>query len=343
MRLGTRVPQEAAAKAATALAALASRSGPFHDGLRAAMALADLDDERAQALLVRIAEDEDAGDVAPLVFSRSNEVSGQALRLYNGVARVQAALRLAESGDERGTKLLLELAYADGVHPLARAHAAGALAQLGHTGAGDLLLSLAKDARFDGSGRALAARLMGVRLGDRRAHRILADMARDRGLDPTSRINAAHSLARLGDARARPVLLELVRPVKGPDRFNPVVRSFVRVKAARLLAELGDKRATDLLLSLARDRDVLFFYRRRAKVVLVMIHRGTLRSRAASGSEEDLLRLDADIREMTYGRIGRVLAAYVRVQQRVLLPFLLRRLERRRPSGGVASRPSGGA
>ncbi|MEW2414808.1 trypsin-like peptidase domain-containing protein [Streptomyces sp. NPDC046866] len=332
-RLGTRLPPDITARTASALAALATRRSLFRDELRAAVALADLDEERARALLVRIAEDEDGGGAVPPVASRPGaEATGlRMLRLYSGVARIQAALRLAESGDGRGTKLLLELAHSDAVAPLARAHAAGALAGLGYAGAGELLLSLAKDTGFDGSGRALAARLMGVRLGDRRAHRILADMARDHALDPVSRVNAAHALARLGDSRGKPVLAELARPVRGPAStpHEMLVRSFVRVKAARLLAELGEPRATELLQKLAHDESVLSFYRRRAKAVLVMVHRGVIRSGYESGAEEDLLRLDADIRERTYGRLARFLMACVILQQRLHLPFLLRRLERR--------------
>ncbi|MEU8435614.1 hypothetical protein AB0F18_22410 [Streptomyces sp. NPDC029216] len=279
-RLGTRIPPDAAERTASALAALAAtRQNLFRDELHAAVALADLDEERARDLLLRIARDENARSPVPPLVSRSQAglVGLRMLRLYNDIARIQAAFRLAAGGDGRGVKLLLELVHADGTPPIARAHA---LAQLGHAGAGELLLSLAKDPGFDGTGRALAARLLAVRLGDRRPHRILADMARDKALDPVSRVNAAHSLARLGDTRAVPVLTELVRPVRGPASTprELLVRSFVRVKAARLLAELGHPRAPRLLVGLSQDEDVLSFYRRRAKAVLVMIHQGTVRS-----------------------------------------------------------------
>ncbi|MFD8143686.1 HEAT repeat domain-containing protein [Streptomyces sp. NPDC059708] len=331
-RLGTRIPPEVASRAASSLAALATRRNLFRDEVHAAVALADLDEERARELLLRIAQDTDAMGAAPSLFARSHAdaVGLKTLRQYNGLARIQAAFRLAAGGDGRGVKLLLELAHDEDTGPIARAHAAGALAQLGHEGAGDLLLSLARDTGFDGTGRALAARLLGSRMGDRRALRILAGMARDQALDPVSRVNAAHALARLGDPRAKPVLTELVRPVRRPARtpHELVVRSFVRVKSARLLAELGHKDAPRLLLKLGHDESVIRFYRRRAKVVLVMVHRGVIRPGYESRSEEDLLRLDADVRERTYGRPVRFVMACVNLHQRLRLPFLLRRLER---------------
>ncbi|MFI9809491.1 trypsin-like peptidase domain-containing protein [Streptomyces sp. NPDC052301] len=325
-RLGTRLRRETVTTATEALASRAGGPNLLQDSsLRAALALADLNDARAQSILLGIARDTNAGGLSPLPVIRSNEAAGNLMRLFNGLARVQAAFRVAEGGDERGTKILLELVHGDGLHPLARVFAAGGLSQLGHDNAQELLLSLARDSRFEGSGRALAARLLGVRFDDPRARAILVAMTRDRGLDPVSRVNAAHSLSRLGDSRARTVLRELANPASCSD-CSRLIKSFVHVKAARVLAEHDDKRAPELLRSLAQNAQVHRYYRRRAKIIRSMIHKGIpLRVR----SEEDRLRLETDIREMAYGRQIRLLTLYFRIQNRVLLPFVLRRSARR--------------
>ncbi|MFF8726290.1 trypsin-like peptidase domain-containing protein [Streptomyces sp. NPDC015171] len=329
VRLGTQLPTDISSRVTARLLNLARKADSTTGGepLRAAIALADLGDTQAGRILHEMAEGKSLLDTVGKVamhYDDHNSTLVEVIRLYSGMARVQAALRLADNGDERGAKLLMEFAHSPSLQPLARSHAAGALAHIGHESAAELLLTLARDPEFDGSARALAGRLLGTQLGDKRAQRILVDMARDRTLDPICRVNAAHSLVRLGDSRARSVLMELVEPPskRKQDGYRDVVTSFVRVKAARLLAETNDKRAMELLSKLRHDHSIWPFYRRRAKVLMVMMHEGRLQPR----TDDDLLALERDIREMTYGRTLRIVSAYFRIQSRVLLPFALRRL-----------------
>ncbi|GAA1757300.1 trypsin-like peptidase domain-containing protein [Luedemannella helvata] len=265
VRLGTKVPPDVVRRATDNLRRTVGRKKRYtpSDRARAAVALAELSTDEGEELMLSLASDTDL-PASALMDGRDKDDAEHAglLRGRYEYPRVYLALKLAERGRPAGYVLLNAMARDAYLLPMTRAHSAGALADLGSPGAAELLHDLAHDPTMTVSGRIVAARLLGLKLADERAARILNAIARDDSLSPFVVSRAAFSLARLGDNRGRTILLRIARTAP-PD--GGLMAHFARVQAARFLARLGDERALKVFERLAHDEDVPTFVRRRAK------------------------------------------------------------------------------
>ncbi|GAA4512359.1 hypothetical protein GCM10023191_077930 [Actinoallomurus oryzae] len=280
---------------------------------RAAAALAELDGGTSDALADLSTEPDALG--LPALKSVDDEWRfTDILRCFGGeLPRVFVALKLAERGDPRGTALLIAMTRDTYLLPFTRVHSAGALADLGHPDAAEMLHGMATDRTIDNTHRALAARLLGLKLGDRRAVSLLLTMARDEESRPYVRMRAAFGLARLDDDRGVSILLAATRrktsaevPLAGYSRFQ----------AARYLARLGDRRALAILGALSRDDTIAPVLRRRA---------GAARKRAATRDYFDLPVEQRVLDEFTGGRVRRRLMPLLARPAGLFLPVIVRR------------------
>jgi HEAT repeat protein len=319
-QLGTDIPAAVTATATSRLLRLTRRGGAdlAFSRQRAAVALVDLGDLRGSAILQATAEDGTEATVLAVAAAKLNEGEiSQFFAHLSADSRVYSAMELAKRGDRRGVDLLTEFAQDAGFEAMGRARAAGALADLGESGAAATLFALARDPSLAPVGRALAGRLLGLKFGDKRAVPILAALARNQDVAMHDRVKAAYSLARLGDRRAAGILAAMTEKPRRPAEIK--FDSYVRVRAARALAEIGDKRAHRILKALANDPTVSRYYRRRASNTATAM---TVWPEAMT----NLQRSAADLEELEQmWQRFRFLAPYFRLQNRILLPTLLRR------------------
>ncbi|WP_329244745.1 HEAT repeat domain-containing protein [Actinoallomurus sp. NBC_01490] len=175
---------------------------------------------------------------------------------------------------------------------------------------------MATDRTIDNTHRALAARLLGLKLGDRRAVSLLLAMARDEESRPYVRMRAAFGLARLDDDRGVSILMAATRRKTSPE---VPLAGYSRLQAARYLARLGDRRALAILGALSRDDTIAPVLRRRA---------GAARKRAATRNYFDLPVEQRMLDEFTGGRVRRRLMPLLARPAGLFLPVIVRRYGR---------------
>ncbi|GLY75061.1 HEAT repeat domain-containing protein [Actinoallomurus iriomotensis] len=318
-RLGTALPPRTVHEASRNLRRLVRRKRAYSlmHRARAAAALAELGgDGASDALADMYAEPDGLGPRGRKTVDDEWRFS-DAIRCFGSeLPRGFIALRLAERGDPRGVPLLMAMTRDTYLLPFTRVHSAGALADLGHPDAGEVLHGLATDPTIDNTHRALAARLLGVKLDDRRAVSVLLAMARDEDLPPFVRMRAAFGLARLGENRGVSILVAATRRKTVQEAPLP---GYSKLQAARYLARLGDRRALGILDAVSRDDTVAPLVRRRA---------GTVRKRVAARNYFDLPLEQRVVDELTGGRVRRRLVPLLARPAWVLLPFFIRRYGR---------------
>jgi hypothetical protein len=312
VRLGTDIPSGTAQKASRTLWRRIHRKYSSADRARAAVALTELDRERGEEVMTEMVTTPDDLSMPQQKFNDTENM----LLFSRQATKVYLALKLSERADPRGPALLIAMSRDTYLHPITRAHCGGALADVGHPNARDILYDLAVDSTMTATGRILAARLLGLKLHDGRAAGILIAMARDENLPYFVPARAAFSLARLQDARGSSILLRIARQPDPPD--SPKLLKYRRVQAAKFLVKLGDQRAVKVLERLAHDPDLPPIFQRQAR---------NARKRLVSRAYLDMTveqRVFQDASEFG-GRAGRWLALALAPFGELILPFIARR------------------
>jgi hypothetical protein len=321
-RLGTMLPPATVQQTTRAIWKRLNRKRfySFAERARAVTALSELDPDRGVDLMAEMSRGLGSDGLPERNISDAEEPRWiNQLRYGNEGIRVFLALRLGERGDARGPALLIAMARDPRLVPMARARSGGALVDLDHPDAAEILLGLATDHTMTTTGRILAARLLGVKLHDRRAAGLLLAIARDESRPPHVRAQAAFSLARLDDSRGTSILLNIARHRGRPG--DQLLTSYSRYSAATFLGRLGDRRAVDILDHLSRDETIEPFLRHRAR-------RARARYAGNSFGQTVEQRALGDIAEMAGGtaqhRIGSALGPIFRL----FFPLIVRRYSR---------------
>jgi hypothetical protein len=266
-RLGVALPAEVVERATATLRRNLARRRSYSPGdrVRAAATLADFDPDEGEKHLAEVGTYL-AGLSAR--FAPEREYSARhlfdLLSYSHEIARGYLALRLAERDDPRGAALLSSMAADTYLQPMTRAHCGGALADLHMPEARETLHGLAVDPTMGPTGRALAARLLGLKLRDRRATSLLIGICQDPDSPTAAVARAAFSLARVGDRRGITWLAQvaetgtLTAPQDGDNYL-------VRYSATTFLYRLGDQRAAKLYGALQREDGVPWYVRMRAR------------------------------------------------------------------------------
>lgn len=318
-RLGTALPQRTIQKTSRVLwkRIHRKRMHSLADRTRAVAALAELDSDRGADFMAEMAADPGNLGIRKRKIADDEETGWlEQIRFATEIPRAYLALKLGERADPRGPALLIAMARDTYLTSRTRAHSGGALADLGHPDAQEILHGLATDPAMTATGRTLAARLLGLKLHDRRAVSILLAMARDESLTPVIRPRAAFSLARLQESRGTSILLQVARRRSRPGA--PALTDYSRLQAANYLARLGDPRAFEILGALSRDQTIHPVLRRRAFIS---------RRRFATENYFDLTVEQRVVQETSQlgGRTGRWLTPVLTPLVQMIIPFLVRR------------------